>query len=156
MTSIYQNMPITVSAAVRRENKLLFVKDAYGEFKGLWTFPAGYVDEGEQPDVAAVRETREEAGVICEVEGLVSVVTITWRDKPMLYLVFLARYVSGEPQPDQNETEAADFLGLDEIASLPFDSQNAFLAQRILTNEIKVLSPYQDPGWHSMYRSTFV
>ncbi len=148
-------MPVTVSAAVRRDDTLLFIRGTYGDFKGIWTFPTGFVDEGEQPDVAAVRETKEEAGVVCAVEGLVSAVTLVWRNRPMLYLVFLARYISGDPVPDRQETEAAAFFGLDALDHMPVDGQNAFLARRILTNELKVLSPYQDAAWHAMYRTTY-
>ena len=148
-------MPVTVSAAVRRDDKLLFVRETYGDFKGVWTFPAGFVDEGEHPDVAAIRETQEEAGVVCEIEGLVSVVTMLWRGAPMLYLVFLAHYVSGDPTPDGHETEAAAFLGLDALEKMPFDGQNAFLARRILTGAAKVLLPHENMEWFTDHRTTY-
>jgi ADP-ribose pyrophosphatase YjhB (NUDIX family) len=149
-------VPVTVSAAVRRDNDLLFVRETYGDFKGLWTFPAGFVDAGEQPDVAAIRETYEEAGVVCAIEGLVSVVTILWRGAPMLYLIFLARYVSGEPTPDGRETDAAAFWGLDALDALPFDGQNAFVARRILTGESKVLLPHENQDWFADHRTTYL
>ena len=148
-------MPVTVSAAVRRDDHILFVRGTYGDFKGVWTFPAGFVDEGEQPDAAAVRETLEEAGVVCAIEGLVSVVTLDWRGEAMLYLVFLARYVSGEPTPDGDETEAAAFVGLDGLDPALFDGQNAFLARRILTGQAQVLLPYEDNSWFRDYRTTY-
>lgn len=148
-------MPVTVSAAVRRDDKLLFVRDAYGDFKGVWTFPSGFVDEGEQPDAAAIRETQEETGVLCEIEGLVSAVTMTWRGAPLLYLVFLARYVSGEPTPDGRETEAAAFLGLEALETLPLDGQNAFLARRILAGAAQVLIPHTDAAWFPDYLTTY-
>ena len=86
-------MPVTVSAAVVRDDRVLFVRGTYGDFKGVWTLPAGFVDEGEQPDAAAIRETLEEAGVVCALEGLISATTLEWRGEPMLYLVFLARHI---------------------------------------------------------------
>lgn len=148
-------MPVTVSAAVRQENKLLFVRGTYGDFKGIWTFPAGFVDSGEQPDTAAIRETLEEAGIVCELEGLISVTTLVWYGGPMLYLVFLARHVSGEPRPDGRETDAAAFWGLETLSTLPVDGQNAFLARRILSGETKLLLPTDSRQWHEVYRTTF-
>lgn len=149
-------MPVTVSAVVRRGEALLCVRDTYGEFKDIWTFPSGFVDAGDQPDAAAVRETREEAGVVCAIEGLVSAVTLEWRGAPMLYLVFLARYISGEPRPDNAETGAAAFLTLADIESAAMDGQNRFLARRILDGTAPLLRPHSDPAWHPMYRTTFV
>jgi len=149
-------MPVTVSAAVHRDDRVLFVRGTYGDFKGVWTLPAGFVDEGEQPDAAAIRETLEEAGVVCAIEGLISAVTLEWRGEAMLYLVFLARYVSGEPTPDGDETEAAAFLSLDDLATAgPVDGQNAFLARRILTGQSQLLLPYEDATWFKDYRTTY-
>lgn len=51
----------------------LVVKKAYGGLKGQWSLPAGFVDEGETVDEAAVREVREETGIeasICGVAGI--------------------------------------------------------------------------------------
>jgi len=148
-------MPVTVGAAVLRGARLLFIRDTTGEFKDVWSFPSGFVDEGEQPDAAAVRETLEEGGIVCAVEGLISATTLVWRDAPMLYLVFLARHVSGEPTPDGVETNAAAFWGLDDLARLPFDGQNAFLAKRILTGQTGLLKPFSPSAWHPMYRTTY-
>jgi ADP-ribose pyrophosphatase YjhB (NUDIX family) len=144
-----------VSAAVRRSDQILFVRDTYGDFKGVWTFPAGFVDEGEQPDAAAIRETREEAGIVCAIAGLIGVTTIVWRDAPMLYLIFLAHYVSGEPQPDGQETDAAAFFGVEALDQDGFDGQNAFVARRILNGEARLLLPHENPAWNSMYRITY-
>ena len=68
-----------------------------------------------EPDAAAIREAREETGLVVEVEGLVSALTMVWDDAPMLYLVFTARYVSGEPVADGKEMDAAAFYGLDAL-----------------------------------------
>ncbi|MCD4687368.1 MAG: NUDIX hydrolase [Anaerolineae bacterium] len=148
-------MPITVSAAVRRGDEFLFVHDTHSEFAGLWTFPTGFVDQGEMPDAAAIRETSEETSVECALEGLISVTTIMWRGAPMLYLVYLAHYISGDPTPDGKEADAAAFLGLDALTSLPVEGLNAFLARRILSGEARVLFPHTDVAWHAMYRTTW-
>jgi 8-oxo-dGTP pyrophosphatase MutT (NUDIX family) len=36
---------------------------------GLWIFPKGHIEPGESPEAAALRETREEAGVDGELVG---------------------------------------------------------------------------------------
>ena len=49
----------------------LVVKKSYSALKGKWSFPAGFVDEGETADQAAVREVREETGIDCRVEAMI-------------------------------------------------------------------------------------
>ncbi|MGM9950112.1 MAG: NUDIX domain-containing protein [Lysinibacillus sp.] len=49
----------------------LVVKKAYSGLKGRWSLPAGFVQEGETIDEAAVREVKEETGIDCYVKGLV-------------------------------------------------------------------------------------
>jgi len=150
-------MPVVVSAAVRRGDTLAYIRYAYGPWKGQWTFPSGFVDEGEHPDATAVRETLEETGIVAEIEGLLCVMTMVWDDKPMLYLVFLARYLSGEPVPDGTEVDGAAFWGLDALDNddMRFDGQNAWLARRILSGEAHVMLPYESRQWHDTYRTTY-
>jgi ADP-ribose pyrophosphatase YjhB (NUDIX family) len=42
---------------------------------GNWAVPGGAIDLGESMVQAAVRETREETGILCEVTGLVGIYT---------------------------------------------------------------------------------
>ncbi|ALC89493.1 NUDIX hydrolase [Bacillus sp. FJAT-18017] len=60
---------------VSKEGKWLVVKKSYGGLKGKWSIPAGFVDEGETADEAAVREVKEETGLDCEVKGLIGLRT---------------------------------------------------------------------------------
>lgn len=60
-------------AILRDDDKVLMVKASY---KDDWTFPSGIVDSLESPAQAAVRETREETGLVfrasdCSLLGVV-------------------------------------------------------------------------------------
>ncbi len=149
-------IPVTVGAAVRRDDTILFVRGTYGDFKNVWTLPSGFVDPGEMPEIAAAREVLEEGGIVCAVEGVINLTTIIWRDAPMLYLVFLANYISGEPTPDRIETDGALFLSLDDLnGDRVIDGQNAFLARLVLTGQAKVLLPTESRRWNDMYRTSW-
>ena len=132
-----------------RENKVLFVRQTYGGLKGKWSLPWGFVDgkkpDGslEPPDMAAIRETQEEAGVIVKVEGLLGVQNHSNGGEPRLYTIFLCRHINGEPTPDNHETDKAAYFSLDEIANFnePFDEFCEWMARRVLEGRFQVIPP---------------
>ena len=84
---------LCVGAVVLNGNKILWIRQTYGVLKGKWSIPWGYVEWGDTPDEAAIRETLEEAQVVVEVEGLLGIQTRANRDKdrPSLYLIYLCQ-----------------------------------------------------------------
>lgn len=56
---------------VNEAQQWLVVKKTYSGLKGVWSLPAGFVQEGETIDMAAVREAKEETGIDIRIEGLV-------------------------------------------------------------------------------------
>ena len=65
----YQNPSVTVDAVATREGteglELLMIKRGKEpqEWEGMWAFPGGFVDYGEDPEDAVIRELLEETGV---------------------------------------------------------------------------------------------
>ena len=52
---------------VECNGKILLLKRAEGKANGgMWAFPAGKIENGEQPHEAAIRELREETGISVE------------------------------------------------------------------------------------------
>ena len=51
----------------------MLVRRAIEPGYGLWVFPGGYVDRGEEVKTAAIREAREEAGLEVRIDNLVNV-----------------------------------------------------------------------------------
>jgi 8-oxo-dGTP diphosphatase len=48
-----------------------------------FTFPGGHVDDGETPEQAAIRETKEELGLEVAITGMVA--RMNWKGKPQYY-----------------------------------------------------------------------
>lgn len=76
----------------------------------------GHAELGEDPRAAALRETREEAGVACsllfEVAGFSLLTTDgAWKD----VRVWVAECVEQSPLPDGTETEEAAFFDLSHL-----------------------------------------
>ncbi len=65
---------------------------------GWWEFPGGKVDPGETPEVALVRELREELAVEVELGEALSPVVWNYADRVIRLLPYLCRIPQGEPQ----------------------------------------------------------
>jgi 8-oxo-dGTP diphosphatase len=108
---------VGVSAVVVRDERVLFVRYAYGDRKGLWTLPGGYAQHDETLDQAALRELREEAGLDGEPCGIVSVRTRTSDEGGAVFVSFRVE-AQGDPVPDGYEVDAAQFFNREELLAL--------------------------------------
>ncbi len=144
-----------VGGVVVHDGHVLLVLMSYGPAKGFWTLPGGFVDRGETPEAAVVREVREETGVEAAVEALVGIRFRIMPGKPPAvpapekpapvaaaapapgapesrtdtYVVFRMRHVAGLPQPDQREVAEARWWPLTEALA---SEQVAGITQSIL------------------------
>jgi ADP-ribose pyrophosphatase YjhB (NUDIX family) len=79
-----------------------------------WAVPGGAVDLGESVAQAAVRETREESGIECEITGLVGIYsdprhvllyTSNGEVRQEFSIVLTARAIDGKPTPSSESSE---------------------------------------------------
>ncbi len=49
-----------VAAIIQDKERIFATQRGYGEFKDGWEFPGGKIEEGETPEMALVREIKEE------------------------------------------------------------------------------------------------
>ena len=91
------------------EGKVLLVRRAAGPRQGFWSFPAGFVEFGEHPAQAAVRECREETGLEVEITGLLCVIGPEPTGAASIVIVYRARPVGGELEAADDVDRAAFF-----------------------------------------------
>jgi 8-oxo-dGTP diphosphatase len=127
---IFRDHKVAAGVLVEREGKVLLVRQRAGPCQGMWTFPAGFVDFGEEPAAAAVRECREETGLEVEITGLLDVIAGREHERGAdLVIVYYARLIGGEPQAGDDVDEVA-FFASDELPPLAFRATRIVLDKR--------------------------
>ena len=81
------NPALAADSAVRRGDEVLLIQRKYPPMAGSWAFPGGFVEQGENPIDAAVRELKEETGLDGTEPKLLMVMGDADRDprKPVSY-----------------------------------------------------------------------
>jgi len=112
---------IVVAAALVDPQSRIFVQQRpQGKaMAGLWEFPGGKLEPGETPEVALVRELREELGIETETACLAPATFGTGDigGRPLVLLLYVCRKWQGMVRP----TEAADsrWLHTHQLFALP-------------------------------------
>jgi 8-oxo-dGTP diphosphatase len=100
------------------DSQLVLVRRAIEPGYGLWVFPGGFVDRGEELTKAAIREAREESGLDVRLDRLVNI--YSYPDAAVIVVVYAATAMSGELCGDDECLEArlfsADKIPWDELA----------------------------------------
>lgn len=85
----YQNPRMVVGCIVEWDERILLCRRAIEPRYGLWTVPAGYMENGETMHQGAIRETLEEATARVEVGPLYAIYNIPHINQ--VYILFRAR-----------------------------------------------------------------
>lgn len=111
----FRSPKLAAGALVEHEGRVLLVRRDVEPRRGQWCLPGGYVDYDEGPVAAAIREVREETGLIVRVTGLEGVYHVR-ADPAGLGVIILYRAVpdGGNLQTGDDAAEAA-FFGPDEL-----------------------------------------
>ena len=112
---VYYLHPKVVAAVIpEREGRVLLTRRAIEPSRGLWTFPGGYVDWGEDVRAAACREAREEVALDLRLDGLVGI--YSYAGRPVVIAVFGATVPEGaQPVANADEVLEVAYFGPHEI-----------------------------------------
>lgn len=103
----YQNPKMIVGAIPDWEGKILLCRRAIEPRQGLWTLPAGFMENGETTVEAAMRETLEEANAQVEVGELYSLYNLPYINQ--VNLLFRARLLNLDFSPGAESLEVKLF-----------------------------------------------
>ncbi len=93
---------VVAAALVNPQGKILLQKrPGDRSMPGLWEFPGGKIEPGETPEVALVRELKEELGIFVTPANLTpaSFASEALGSKHLLLLLYVCRKWEEKPQP---------------------------------------------------------
>lgn len=109
---------VAATVLIVRDERVLLIRRAIDPGRGLWSFPGGYVDFGEDPIVAAARECREETGLDLHDPQLLDVAF----NGRVIVITYVGRTDDrAEPQPD-DDADAIGWFAPAELPPLAFDT----------------------------------
>ncbi len=130
----------SVTSVVIRDGKVLLARHTYGAGKGRLIIPGGYLQHGETPEQAVIREITEETGIVVKP---VSVIGIRFNMHDW-YIAFRAEYISGTAHSDHDENSEVLWMDVQEALShddVP-DLSKKLIAAAVSGKEMPLI-PYQ-------------
>ena len=124
----YENPKIVVGCLPVLGDRILMCKRAIEPKYGLWTLPAGFMENNESAPEGAAREAMEEANAHVEIEDLYTVYSIPHISQ--VYMMFRARLVDPNVSPGVESLEVK-LVTEDEI---PWDTLAFAMVRRTLTH----------------------
>lgn len=120
---------VAVGVVIVREGQLLLIRRAIDPQRGKWSVPAGYVDKGEAPAAAAIREAAEETGLVVRITALLDVIA---KDDQIegadIFIVYRAEVIGGDLCPGDDAADAGYFTPA-ALPDLAFASTRAIIAR---------------------------
>jgi len=114
----YLNPKVVVGCIPVWEDRVLLCRRAIEPRYGLWTLPAGFMENGETSQAGAARETLEEANARVEVNDLYSLFNLPHIDQ--IYMLFRSQLLDLDFTPGTESLEVSLFreegIPWDEIA----------------------------------------
>lgn len=103
----YQNPRMVVGCIAEWEDRILLCRRGIEPRHGLWTVPAGYMENGETTFQGAIRETLEEANARVEIGPLYALYNIPHISQ--VYILFRARLLAPDVRAGAETLEARLF-----------------------------------------------
>jgi ADP-ribose pyrophosphatase YjhB (NUDIX family) len=111
---------------IEQDRRVLLVRRTMDPERGKWALPAGYIDDGEDPRDAAVREVAEETGLQVEITQLLDV--LSGNDKgASIIILYAARVLVGIAVPQDDVDAILWYAAGDSLPDIAFESTRLML-----------------------------
>lgn len=125
---LYENpIPAACVIAVDPGGRLLLVKRSIEPKRGLWCLPGGYMELGETPEETALRELKEETGLIGRIDRILGADSNPSRIYHTVALVcYFVKEFHGRLVP-ADDADDAGFFHPEALPELAFNSHRRFI-----------------------------
>ena len=120
---------VAAAVLVRRGEQILLIRRAHEPFRGLWTLPAGFVNAGEDPAEAAIRECAEETGLVIEITGILAIHSGREHPRGSDFVIFFAGQLMGGTLHADDDADAAEWFERGDLPALAFQSTKMIIEQ---------------------------
>ena len=112
-----------VAAVIKKNGKFLATQRGYGDFKGMWEFPGGKMEEGETKKESLIREIREEMNAVINVDDYICTVEHDYPNFHLTMHTFLCELLKDNIEllyhnKDELEHESVRWLNANELDSV--------------------------------------
>ena len=127
---LWHDPKVSTAVVVEADGGIVLGRRSIEPGYGLWCLPGGFVNDDEDPALAAVRECREEVSAPVELTGLIGVYHIAKTDAPsMVGIAYKGRLIDGAvPTAGAEMLEVAVFRP-DSLPQLAFPSHKKVVAE---------------------------
>lgn len=118
---------VAAAVLIEQDGKVLLVRRSVDPMRGRWTMPAGFIDAGEDPALAARRECLEETGLQVNISGLLTV--LYGQEHPHgahIIIFYRAEIIAGEMKPG-DDVDGVGFFAREDLPPLAFSTTRQVL-----------------------------
>ncbi len=125
---------VAAGIVIERGRVLVSRRKQGSHLAGLWEFPGGKVEAGEDPRGALRRELEEELGITTRIGEIVDVAFHRYEDadKSVLLLFFEAFREEGSPEPTAIDVAEVAWRGPDELTPAAFPPADVAVLAKVL------------------------
>lgn len=125
---VYENpVPAACLVTIDKNERILLVKRSVAPKKGWWCLPGGFMELGETPEEAGLRELEEETGIHGKIDMLLGVTTHSGDIYDTILMTgFLVRQYSGIPFAG-DDADDVKWFDRDKMPEIAFSSHQNFI-----------------------------
>ncbi|MCK4859501.1 MAG: NUDIX hydrolase [Candidatus Omnitrophica bacterium] len=124
----YKNpLPVVVCAVKDKEGKILIAKRNFAPGINKWALPGGFIESGENPEIACLRELEEETGIKGKIKKLVGIYAQRSRHYGSLLVIGYEITISKSSISLNNELKDAKFFAKETLLYIPFLSHRKII-----------------------------